>query len=37
MVTCDSAVASCGLLARLDALTGRRGFELTYSAGRTRL
>jgi len=33
MITCDGAGASHGLIARLDALAGRRGFELTYSVG----
>jgi len=33
MVTADGAGASHGLIARLDALAGRRGFELTYSVG----
>jgi hypothetical protein len=33
MVTADGAGASHGLIARLDALAGRRGYELTYSAG----
>jgi len=34
MVTADGAGASHGLIARLDALARRRGFELTYSVGR---
>ena len=34
MVTCDDgAGASHGLIARLNALAGRRVYELTYSAG----
>jgi Transposase DDE domain group 1 len=33
MVTADGAGASHALIARLDALAGRRGFELTYSVG----
>jgi hypothetical protein len=33
MVTADGAEASHALAARLDALAGRRGFELTYSVG----
>jgi hypothetical protein len=33
MVTADGAGASHGLVARLDALAARRGFELTYSVG----
>jgi hypothetical protein len=33
MVTADGAGASHGLIARLDALAARRGFELTYSVG----
>ena len=33
MVTADGAGASHGLVARLDALAGRRGYELTYSVG----
>jgi hypothetical protein len=33
MVTADGAGASHALVARLDALAGRRGFELTYSVG----
>jgi hypothetical protein len=33
MVTADGAGASHGLVARLDQLAGRRGFELTYSVG----
>src|SRR6185312_1654484 len=33
MVTADGAGASHGLIARLDQLAGRRGYELTYSAG----
>jgi len=33
MVTADGAGASHGLVARLDQLAARRGFELTYSAG----
>jgi Transposase DDE domain group 1 len=33
MVTADGAGASHGLIARLDALAGRRGYELTYSVG----
>jgi Transposase DDE domain group 1 len=33
MVTCDGAGASHDLIARLDELAGRRGFELTYSVG----
>ena len=33
MVTADGAGASHGLIARLDQLAGRRGFELTYSVG----
>jgi hypothetical protein len=33
MVTADGAGASHALVARLDQLAGRRGFELTYSVG----
>jgi hypothetical protein len=33
MVTADGARASHGLITRLDALAGRRGYELTYSVG----
>jgi hypothetical protein len=33
MVTCDGAGASHDLIARLDKLAARRGFELTYSVG----
>jgi hypothetical protein len=33
MVTADGAGASHALLARLDALAARRGYELTYSVG----
>ena len=33
MVTCDGAGASHGLIARLDELAARRGYELTYSVG----
>jgi hypothetical protein len=33
MVTADGAGASHGLIARLDELAGRRGYELTYSVG----
>jgi len=33
MVTCDGAGASHALIARLDALASRRGYELTYSVG----
>jgi hypothetical protein len=33
MVTCDGAGASHGLIARLDALAARRGYQLTCSAG----
>jgi hypothetical protein len=33
MVTADGAGASHALIARLDALAARRGYELTYSAG----
>jgi Transposase DDE domain group 1 len=33
MITCDGAGASHGLIARLDALAARRGYELTYSVG----
>jgi hypothetical protein len=33
MVTADGAGASHALVARLDTLAGRRGFELTYSVG----
>jgi hypothetical protein len=33
MVTADGAGASHGLIARLDALAGRRGYELAYSVG----
>jgi hypothetical protein len=33
MVTADGAGASHGLIARLDALASRRGYELTYSVG----
>ena len=33
MVTCDGAGASHALVAHLDKLAGRRGFELTYSVG----
>ena len=33
MVTADGAGASHGLIARLDQLAGRRGYELTYSVG----
>jgi hypothetical protein len=33
MVTCDGAGASHALVARLDVLAARRGYELTYSVG----
>ena len=33
MVTCDGAGASHALIARLDKLAARRGYELTYSVG----
>ena len=33
MVTCDGAGASHDLIARLDKLAARRGYELTYSVG----
>ena len=33
MITADGAGASHGLVARLDQLAARRGFELTYSVG----
>jgi hypothetical protein len=33
MVTCDGAGASHGLIARLDELASRRGYQLTYSVG----
>ena len=33
MVTCDGAGASHGLVAHLDKLAARRGYELTYSVG----
>jgi hypothetical protein len=33
MITCDGAGASHALIARLDELAGRRGYELTYSVG----
>jgi hypothetical protein len=33
MVTCDGAGASHGLIARLDTLASRRGYQLTYSVG----
>ena len=33
MVTCDGAGASHALVARLDKLAARRGYELTYSVG----
>ncbi|MGH3570514.1 MAG: transposase [Pseudonocardiaceae bacterium] len=33
MVTCDGAGASHGLLARLDALAARPGYQLVYSVG----
>ena len=33
MITADGAGASHGLVARLDALAARRGYELTYSVG----
>jgi hypothetical protein len=33
MVTADGAGASHGLIARLDELAARRGYELTYSVG----
>src|SRR5512135_2042235 len=33
MVTCDGAGASHALIARLDALAARRGYQLTYSVG----
>src|SRR5437763_12542064 len=33
MVTCDGAGASHGLLARLDTLAARPGYQLTYSVG----
>jgi hypothetical protein len=33
MITADGAGASHALVARLDRLAGRRGFELTYSVG----
>jgi hypothetical protein len=34
MVTCDGAGARHGLIARLDKLAARRGYELPYSVGR---
>jgi hypothetical protein len=33
MVSCDGAGASHGLIARLDTLAARRGYQLTYSVG----
>jgi hypothetical protein len=33
MVTCDGAGASHGLIARLDELAARPGYQLTYSVG----
>ncbi|MGH9540248.1 MAG: IS1380 family transposase [Terriglobales bacterium] len=33
MITCDGAGASHALVARLDTLAARRGYELTYSVG----
>jgi len=33
MVTCDGAGASHGLIARLDQLASRRGYQVIYSAG----
>jgi hypothetical protein len=33
MVICDGAGASHGLIARLDELAARRGYQLTYSVG----
>jgi hypothetical protein len=33
MVTCDGAGASHGLIARLDKLASRRGYQVTYSVG----
>ena len=33
MVTCDGAGASHDLIARLDQMAGRRGYQLTYSIG----
>ena len=33
MVTCDGAGASHALVAHLDKLAARRGYELTYSVG----
>jgi hypothetical protein len=33
MITADGAEASYGLIARLDELAARRGYELTYSVG----
>jgi Transposase DDE domain group 1 len=33
MVTCDGAGASHGLIARLDQMAARRGYQLTYSVG----
>ena len=33
MVTCDGAGASHGLIARLDALAARPGYQVTYSVG----
>src|SRR6266481_1636197 len=33
MITCDGAGASHALIARLDKLAARRGYELTYSVG----
>jgi hypothetical protein len=33
MVTCDGAGASHGLITRLDQLSSRRGYQLTYSTG----
>ncbi len=33
MVTCDGAGASHALIARLDTLAARRGYQLTYSVG----
>ena len=33
MITCDGAGASHDVIAHLEALAGRRGQQLTYSAG----
>jgi len=33
MATCDGARASHGLIARLDQLASRPGYQLTYSVG----